>query len=132
MNKLPLLITCSSCMHWGGVSGNTYKHCIWETLLTDIKYLYVNCNRGSHICVVEWTGVNMWCVNQLLINKILLRVNSKLGHFSDQILFPKESLKPIICMDIWDIWIKFLRLMIIIVANLNIVVLLDYSNPIFR
>jgi hypothetical protein len=74
----------------------------------------------------------MWCVNQLLTNKILVRVNSKLGHFSDQILFPKESLKPIICMDIWDIWIKFLRLMIIIVANLNIVVLLDYSNPIFR
>jgi hypothetical protein len=34
-------------------------------------------------------------------------------------------------MDIWDIWIKFLVLTIFIVANLNTIVLLDYSNPIF-
>jgi hypothetical protein len=43
----------------------------------------------------------MWCVNPHLTNKMLVCVNSKLGHFNDQILLPKESLKPIICMDIW-------------------------------
>jgi hypothetical protein len=44
----------------------------------------------------------MWCVNPHLTNKMLVCVNSKLGHFNDQILLPKESLKPITCMDIWD------------------------------
>jgi hypothetical protein len=33
---------------------------------------------------------------------MLICVNSKLGHYNDQILLPKESLKPITCMDIWD------------------------------
>jgi hypothetical protein len=33
---------------------------------------------------------------------MLVCVNSKLGHFNDQILLPKESLKPIIFMDIMD------------------------------
>jgi hypothetical protein len=68
----------------------------------------------------------MWCVNSHLTNKMLVCVNSKLSHSNDWILLPKESLKPITCMDIWDIWIKFLRLTIAIVAKLNIVVLLDY------
>jgi hypothetical protein len=68
----------------------------------------------------------MWFVNPHPTNKMLVCVNSKLHHFNDRILFPKESLKPITCMNIWDIWIKFSRLMIFIVANLNTVVLLDY------
>jgi hypothetical protein len=74
----------------------------------------------------------MWHVNSRLINKMLVRVNSKLGHFNDWILLPKESLKPITCMDIWDIWIKFPGSTIAIVAKLNTVVILDYSNPIFE
>jgi hypothetical protein len=74
-----------------------------KTLLTEVKCLYVNCNRVSCICAVEWIGVNMWCVNPHLTNKMLLRVNSKLGHFNDRILLPKESLKLITCMDIWGI-----------------------------
>jgi hypothetical protein len=74
----------------------------------------------------------MWCVKPHLTNKMLVRVNSKLGHFNDRILFSKESLKPITCMDIWDIWIKFLGLTIVIVANLNTIILLDYSNLIFE
>jgi hypothetical protein len=62
-----------------------------------------NYNGGSRICEVEWIGVNMWCVNSHLTNNMLVCVNSKLGHFNDWILLPKESLKPITCMDIWDI-----------------------------
>jgi hypothetical protein len=89
------------------------------------------CNGGSRICAVEWIGVNMWCINSHLTNKMLVHVNSKLGHLNDWILLPKESLTPITCMDIWDIWIKFLGLTIAIVAKLNTIVLLDYSNPIF-
>jgi hypothetical protein len=73
----------------------------------------------------------MWCVNPHLTNKILVRVNSKLGHFNDRILLPKELLKPFTCMDIWGIWIKFPGFTIDIVAKLNSVVLLNYSNPIF-
>jgi hypothetical protein len=34
-------------------------------------------------------------------------------------------------MDIWGIWIKFPGFTIDIVAKLNSVVLLNYSNPIF-
>jgi hypothetical protein len=68
----------------------------------------------------------MWCVNSHLTNKMLVRVNSKLSHSNDWILLLKKSLKPITCIDIWDIWIKFLRLTIVIVVKLNIVVLLDY------
>jgi hypothetical protein len=44
----------------------------------------------------------MWCVNPHLTNKILVCVNSTLGHFNVRIVLPKESLKPIIFMDIWD------------------------------
>jgi hypothetical protein len=99
--------------------------------LTDVKYLYATATGGVVSCVVEWTRVNTWCVNPHLTNKMLVRVNSKPSHFNDQILLSKESLKSITCMDIWDIWIKFLRLSIAIVAKLNTVVLLDYSNPIF-
>jgi hypothetical protein len=73
-----------------------------KTLLTNVKYLYVNCNGGSLIFVVEWIGVNMWCVNLHLTNKMLVCVNSKLHHFNDHILLSKELLKPITCMDIWD------------------------------
>jgi hypothetical protein len=96
-----------------------------KTLLIEVKYLYINYNGGSRIYAVEWIGVNMWCVNPYLTNKMIVCVNSKLDHFNDRILFTKKSLKPITCMDIWDIWIKFLGLTIIIVANWNIVVLLD-------
>jgi hypothetical protein len=103
-----------------------------KTLLTEVKYLYVNCNGESHICAVEWIGVNMWCVNPHVTNKMLVHVNSKLDHFNDRVMLPKESIKPITYKDIWDIWIKFLRLTIFIVANLNTIVLLDYSNPIFE
>jgi hypothetical protein len=102
-----------------------------KTLLTKVKYLYVPATGGSRICAVEWIGVNMWCINSHLTNKMLVHVNSKLGHLNDRILLPKESLTPITCMDIWDIWIKFLGLTIAIVAKLNTIVLLDYSNPIF-
>jgi hypothetical protein len=80
---------------------------------------------------VQLNGMELTPVNPHLTNKMLVRVNSKLGHFNDQILLSKESLKSITCMDIWDIWIKFLRLSIAIVAKLNTIVLLDYSNPIF-
>jgi hypothetical protein len=102
-----------------------------KTLLIEVKYLYVICNEGSRICAAKWIGVNMWCVNPYLTNKRLIYVNSKLGHFNDRILLPKKSLKPITCIDIWDNWIKFLGLIIAIVAKLNSVVLLDYSNLIF-
>jgi hypothetical protein len=44
----------------------------------------------------------MWCANPYLTNKMLVCVNSKLGHYNDEILLPKESLKPFTCMDIWD------------------------------
>jgi hypothetical protein len=44
----------------------------------------------------------MWCVNPHLTNKMLIHVNFKFGHFNDRILLPKESLKLITCMDIWD------------------------------
>jgi hypothetical protein len=44
----------------------------------------------------------MWCVNPHLTNKMVRCVSSKLGYFNERILLPKESLKPIICMDIWD------------------------------
>jgi hypothetical protein len=71
-----------------------------KILLIEVKYLYVNCNEGSHIFVVEWIGVNMWCVNPRLTNKMVLCINSKLDHFNDRILLLKESLKPITCMDI--------------------------------
>jgi hypothetical protein len=60
-----------------------------KTLLIDVKYLYVNCNNGSRIFVVEWVGV-----------KMLVCINFKLGHFNGRIFLPKESLKPITCMDI--------------------------------
>jgi hypothetical protein len=56
---------------------------------------------GRRTFAVEWIRVNMWCVNPHLSNKMLVCVNSKLGHFNDRILLPKESLKPIIFMDIW-------------------------------
>jgi hypothetical protein len=74
-----------------------------KTLLTTIKYLYVTALGGVVSCAVDWVGVNMWCVNPHLTNKILVHVNSKLGHFNDLILLPKELLKPITYMDIWDI-----------------------------
>jgi hypothetical protein len=93
-----------------------------KTLLTDVTYLYVNCNGGSRICTVEWIRANMWCVNPYLTNKMLVSVNAKLGHFNDRVLLPKESLKPITYTDIWDIWIKFLRLTIVIIANLNTII----------
>jgi hypothetical protein len=102
-----------------------------KTLLIEFKYLFVTATGAVISCTVEWIRVNMWCVNSHLTNKILVRVNTKLGHFNDQILSTKDSLKSITCMDIWDIWIKFLGLIIAIVAKLNIVVVLDYSNPIF-
>jgi hypothetical protein len=102
-----------------------------KTLLTDVKYLYVTATGGVVSCAIEWIEVNMWYVNSHLTNKMLVCVNSKLDHFNDRILLPKESLKPITCMDIWDIWIKFLGLTIAIVAKLNTVVILEYSNPIF-
>jgi hypothetical protein len=73
----------------------------------------------------------MWCVNPHLTNKMLVCANSKLCHSNDQILLPKESLKSITCMDIWDIWIKFLGLTIAIIDKFNTIVLLDYLNPIF-
>jgi hypothetical protein len=57
---------------------------------------------GSCIFAVEWIGVNMWCVNPHLTNKMLVCVNSKLGCFNERILLPKELLKPITCMDIWS------------------------------
>jgi hypothetical protein len=44
----------------------------------------------------------MWCANPYLTNKMSVCVNSKLGHYNDQILLPKESLKPFTFMDIWD------------------------------
>jgi hypothetical protein len=72
-----------------------------KTLLIKVKYLYVNYNEGSRICAIEWNGVNIWCVNPHFTNKMLVHVNSKLGHSNYQILLPKESLKPITCMDIW-------------------------------
>jgi hypothetical protein len=62
-----------------------------------------NCIGRVVSCAVDWVGVNMWCVNPHLTNKILVHVNSKLGHFNDLILLPKELLKPITYMDIWDI-----------------------------
>jgi hypothetical protein len=40
--------------------------------------------------------------NPHLTNKMLVCVNSKLGHFNDRILLPKESLKTIIFIDIWN------------------------------
>jgi hypothetical protein len=49
-----------------------------KILLIEVKYLYVKYNWGSHICAVEWIGVNLWCVNPHLTNKMLVRVNSKL------------------------------------------------------
>jgi hypothetical protein len=44
----------------------------------------------------------MWCVNPNFTNKMLICVNSKIGHYNGQILLPKESLQPFTCMDIWD------------------------------
>jgi hypothetical protein len=74
-----------------------------KILLTDVKYLYVNCNEGGGcIFTVEWITVNMWCVNPHLTNKMLVCVNFKLRHFNDQNLLSKESLKPTTCIDIWD------------------------------
>jgi hypothetical protein len=86
-----------------------------------------NCNGGVVSCAIEWIGVNMWCVNPHLTNKMLVCVNSKLGHFNDQIFL----LKPITCIDIWVILIKFFGLTTFIVANLNTIVLLDHLNLIF-
>jgi hypothetical protein len=37
-----------------------------------------------------------------MTNKMLVYVNSKLGHFNDRILLWRESQKPITCMNIWD------------------------------
>jgi hypothetical protein len=62
-----------------------------KILLIDVKYLYVNCNGKSRICAVKWIGVNMWCVNPHLTKKMLVRANSKFGHFNDRVLLPKES-----------------------------------------
>jgi hypothetical protein len=49
-----------------------------------------NYNGGSRIYAVEWIGVNMLCVNSHLTNKMLVRVNSKLGHSMTGFFYQKN------------------------------------------
>jgi hypothetical protein len=72
----------------------------------------------------------MWCVNPHITNKMLVCVNSKLGHVDDWTLLINESICLWIC---GTCWIKFLKhIIIIVVIEIDNVVLLDYSNQIFR
>jgi hypothetical protein len=131
--KIPLMNIWSWCMWWGGVLA-CVKHANFtegKALLTEVKYRYVNYDRGAYT-VVEWIGVIMWCVNPHITNEMLVYINSKLGHVDDWILLISESIQLIWVWICGTCWIKFLEhTIIIVVIEIDNIVLLDYSNPIF-
>jgi hypothetical protein len=88
---------------------------------------------GEPYTVVEWIGVIMWCVNPHITNEMLVCVNSKLGHVYDWILLISKSIQLIWVWICRICWIKFLKhTIIIVVIEIDNIVLLNYSNIIFR
>jgi hypothetical protein len=74
----------------------------------------------------------VWCVNSHITNKMLVCINSKLGHVDDWIILLSESIQSICVCICGTCCFKFLEhTIVIVVIKIDNIVLLDYSNPIF-
>jgi hypothetical protein len=99
-------------------------------LMSNINMLIA---MGEPYNAIEWIGVIMWYVNPHITNEMLICVNSKLVHVDNWILLISESVQSIWVWICRTCWIKFLEHTIVtVVIEIDNIVLLDYSNPIFR